>query len=232
MFRYRVAADQAVFVPDQSDNEDIEDRQHDEAEAVRVRVAIELVEDEEAEDDKGKRIGPELVSEQPDDEERLDCAVAEEVEGIEALGADVEILRRAQQVGRHKVIRILEQLLLGKRIEQPGDGAGADEGEDKATCAFDQRMSPLQHEADLKDLVDAAFVQLESCRWHAAKCASPCNRSLGSSVRQRSKTYGQRVWKRQPLGGFTGLGTSPLRMMRWRAAPGSGTGTAESRASA
>src|SRR5712664_3280635 len=127
MFRYRVAADQAVFVPDQSDNEDIEDRQHDEAEAVRVRVAVELVEDEESEDDKGKRVGPELVSQQADDEERLDYAVAEGIEGVEARGADVEILRRAQEVRRHKVIWILEQLLLGKRIDQPGDGASADE---------------------------------------------------------------------------------------------------------
>src|SRR5260221_11261367 len=115
MFRYRVAADQAVFVPDQSDNEDIEDRQHDEAEAVGVRVAIELVEDEEAKDDKGKRIVQELVSQQADDEERLDHAVAEEEDGIEALGADVKMLRHAQEVRRHKVIRTFGQLLLGKR---------------------------------------------------------------------------------------------------------------------
>ena len=41
-------------------------------------------------------------------------------------------------------------------------------------------------------------------------------RSSGSSVRQRSNTKGQRVWKRQPEGGLIGLGTSPRRMMRLR----------------
>jgi len=38
-------------VPNQSNHEDIEDRQHDEAEAVRVREAVELVDDEDAKDD-------------------------------------------------------------------------------------------------------------------------------------------------------------------------------------
>ena len=39
---------------------------------------------------------------------------------------------------------------------------------------------------------------------------------------------GQRGWKRQPVGGLTGLGTSPFRMIRWSAAargPGSGSPT-------
>jgi hypothetical protein len=88
-----MAADQSVFVPDQSHHHDIEDRQHDEAEAVRVREAIELVDDEEAKDDKRNRIGPELVSEQAYDEEYLNKAVAEEIEGIEVLSTDGKILR-------------------------------------------------------------------------------------------------------------------------------------------
>src|SRR5260370_42698661 len=83
-----MAVDQSVFVPDQSRHHDIEDRQDDEAESVRVREAVELVDDEEAEDDKRNRIGPELISKQTDDEEHLNDAVAEEIEGIEALGAD------------------------------------------------------------------------------------------------------------------------------------------------
>ena len=42
----------------------------------------------------------------------------------------------------------------------------------------------------------------------------------------------QRVWKRQPAGGFTGDGTSPSRMIRCRCSRSFGveTGTAESRA--
>ena len=88
-----MVADQSVFVPDQSHHHDIKDRQHDEAEAVRVREAIELVDDEEAKDDKRNWIGPKLVSEQADDEEYLNKAVAEEIEGIEVLGTDGKILR-------------------------------------------------------------------------------------------------------------------------------------------
>jgi hypothetical protein len=43
----QVAADKSVFVPDQSHHDNVEDRQHYEAEAVRVREAVELLEDEE-----------------------------------------------------------------------------------------------------------------------------------------------------------------------------------------
>ena len=88
-----MAADQSVFVPDQSHQDNIEDRQQYEAEAVRVREAVELVDDEEAKDDERNRIGPELISKQTDDEEHFNDAVAEEIEGIEALGADGKILR-------------------------------------------------------------------------------------------------------------------------------------------
>src|SRR5258708_29031553 len=91
--RCQMAVDQSILVPDQSHHENIENRQHDEAEAVRVREAVELVDDEEAKDDKRNRIGPELISKQTDHEERLNNAVAEEIEGIEALGADGKILR-------------------------------------------------------------------------------------------------------------------------------------------
>jgi hypothetical protein len=66
-------------VPDQSHHKNIEDRQYYEPEAVRVREAVELVDDEEAKDDKRNRIGPELISKQTDDEERLNNAVAEEI---------------------------------------------------------------------------------------------------------------------------------------------------------
>ena len=83
-----MAANQLVLVPDQSHHDNVEGGQHYEADAVRVREAVELVDDEEAKDDKRNGIGPELISKQTDDEENLNDAVAEEIEGIEALGAD------------------------------------------------------------------------------------------------------------------------------------------------
>jgi hypothetical protein len=45
------------------------------------------------------------------------------------------------------------------------------------------------------------------------------------------RAIGQRVWKWQPGGGLSGLGTSPCSRMRWRFTVGSGIGTAESSAS-
>ena len=86
-------ANQAVLVPDQSHHDNVEDRQHYEADAVRVREAVELVDDEEAKDDKRNRIGPELISKQTDDEEHFNDAVAEQIECVEALGTDGKILR-------------------------------------------------------------------------------------------------------------------------------------------
>ena len=60
----------------------------------------------------------------------------------------------------------------------------------------------------------------------------PSGRAYFSSNRahrpqQFACAIGQRGWKRQPLGGLAGLGTSPSRMIRFRARVGSGTGIAE-----
>ena len=41
-------------------------------------------------------------------------------------------------------------------------------------------------------------------------------------MRQRSWAWAQRVWKRQPVGGLSGLGTSPASRMRARWAVGIG----------
>ena len=62
---------------------------------MRVREAIELVDDEEAENDERRSIGPELVFKQTDDEERLNDTVAEKIERIEVLGANGKILGQA-----------------------------------------------------------------------------------------------------------------------------------------
>ncbi len=69
-----------------------------------------------------------------------------------------------------------------------------------------------------------------SAKWHAQKWPGATSRSSGRSLAQHSLAIGQRVWKRQPLGGSIGEGGSPFKMMRLRErwTSGSGTGTAES----
>src|SRR5262249_29878367 len=53
-------------------------------------------------------------------------------------------------------------------------------------------------------------------KWHAAQCRGECSLNSGSTSEQICCAFQHRVWKRQPLGGFTGLGTSPVRMIRLR----------------
>ena len=67
-------------------------------------------------------------------------------------------------------------------------------------------------------------------KWQATKLPPPISSNTGSSILQRSRACGHRVWKRQPEGGLSGLGTSPSSSRRSRGAVGSGTGIAESSA--
>ena len=106
-----MAADQPVLVPDQSHHDNIEDRQNNQAEAVRIREAVELVDDEDAKDDKRGRIGSEHVSKQTDNETRLDDPVAEEIEGIEVL--TVWFWAKCRRCVATKVTGIFDQLFLG-----------------------------------------------------------------------------------------------------------------------
>jgi hypothetical protein len=73
----------------------------------------------------------------------------------------------------------------------------------------------------------------EVWRWQATHPRSAVGYGGGSTSRQMSMTNGQRVLNRQPDGGFTGLGMSPVRTMRVRvrSTRGLGTGTADMRAS-
>ncbi len=72
-----------------------------------------------------------------------------------------------------------------------------------------------------------------SAKWHATGCPAPRSTSAGSSCAHFSCAFQHRVRNRQPDGGSTGLGTSPLQhdaRTRPRSSAGSGTGTADSNA--
>ena len=51
-------------------------------------------------------------------------------------------------------------------------------------------------------------------KWQATGWSWPRSTRAGSSTAQISCAFQQRVLKRQPLGGLTGLGTSPSRTIR------------------
>ena len=67
-------------------------------------------------------------------------------------------------------------------------------------------------------------------KWQATRWPSPFGSSGGSTSAQIGCAIGQRVRKRQPLGGFIGLGTSPGQHDPPRLRPGRGVGIAESSA--
>src|SRR3954449_2066934 len=69
-----------------------------------------------------------------------------------------------------------------------------------------------------------------ACRWQAAKWLGAVSSSGGSSAAHFGIANGQRVWKRQPLGGLSGEGTSPASTISSSGRPGRGGRTAENSA--
>ena len=72
--------------------------------------------------------------------------------------------------------------------------------------------------------------QNSPAKWHAAQWPLRFSSKAGSCSLHRARAIQQRGWKRQPVGGLIGLGTSPWRTIRSRLAIGSGLGMAEIRA--
>ena len=71
-----------------------------------------------------------------------------------------------------------------------------------------------------------------SAQWHATRWPDASSRKGGSSVSQFSgllswRRNQQRVWNRQPDGGFAGDGTSPVSTSRRLFTRGSGSGIAD-----
>ena len=60
--------------------------------------------------------------------------------------------------------------------------------------------------------------------WHATQCPSAPATSSGSTASQVASARGQRVRKRQPVGGAIGDGSSPRTAIGWSGASGSGCG--------
>ena len=66
----------------------------------------------------------------------------------------------------------------------------------------------------------------------ATVCPSVSLRVSGTACLHSAVAFGQRGWKTQPEGGFSGLGNSPVMIVRGRvrSMTGSGTGAAASSA--
>ena len=69
---------------------------------------------------------------------------------------------------RDEILRILDQLVLGDRVNEVGDGACADESKGDSARAFNQGVSALEEHADLKHLMNSVFVH-PPCHDHAIR---------------------------------------------------------------
>ena len=131
-------------------------------------VAVELIGDEQAEDGEARRIGPDLLLQQPGDEHAFDEAVAEQVECIEVVLRDREVAREMEQAGGDPVVLVLADCVIAPAVDGIDDGRGADEVERDAADYLEQRVEALQGHADDEDLVDAFFLHvghLATSRW-------------------------------------------------------------------
>ena len=129
-------SDEPVLMPNQGNDDKIEDRQQYKADAVCVGEAVELVDDQQAHDDQGCRVGPKLRADEPSNQEQLHDAVTEQVKSVEMLRLDGKSLRPVEQRRGDNVMPVLDQLILRQTIDEPGDGPGADDGENKPANAF------------------------------------------------------------------------------------------------
>ena len=116
-----MAPQQPVLVDCESDDEQVEKRQEDEAELVRVAVAIELVGDEGAEDDEARGISPELLTEQPDHQRPFHQSVAEQVESVEMMGLRREAFREPEHVPGQEIVRVFDELASREAVDQADD---------------------------------------------------------------------------------------------------------------
>src|SRR5579863_5859949 len=150
----QMASHEPVFVPNENHHKDVEDGKDDQPGSMRVGETIKLVEDEQPEYDQRGGIGPEFASEQPDDQEDFYRAMAQQIEGIESLRADREILRPHEQVRCNEIVRVLDKFVLSEPVGEVRDRVCTDDGQCNTAEAFDERVSSLEQNTHLEELVD------------------------------------------------------------------------------
>ena len=118
------------------------------------------------------------------------------------------------------------------RRSAPSDAFGVEDP--ASTDTPTDRLEPvLSVQASVVERSGAGVASRAGCRkWQAHWWSPRSSMSGGTTSAQMAGSPScwrswQRGWKRQPDGGLTGLGTSPLRMTRWRRSSGFGTGMAD-----
>ncbi len=164
LLRRQMAPHEPVFMPDQAHHEDVEHGERENSNAVRVREAVQLIDDEESQYDEGRRIRPELVPKKADDKQQFHHAMAKQIKGIEMLRPDGKLLRHDAQMCCDEILRILDQFFPCQRIDQVRNRPCADQSKGDAAYTFDRCKRTLEQYAELKNLMNSMFVHVRAAR--------------------------------------------------------------------
>src|SRR6185437_3363426 len=194
---------------------------------VRIGALIDLIGEARAGQRVGLGKGPALLQ-----HERLDEADRDDV--FQALQQAEQQRAVAPRAGERQI-----EVIASAGGGKSGAAVGGDPVAERARRALESaaalaRVVPLvapltvdQHAHRFTPYLGADPL---AAKWQAANCPAWISRMTGSSAAQRASASGQRVRKRQPLGGASGEGGSPSTTLSGGGASGSGCGMAASSA--
>ena len=139
-------------MPDEKDDQGVEGGQQDQGDGVSEAVAVQLVTDERYQEDQRRRVCPELVSKQPDDQEDLHCPVEQQIDRAELLGRSRKTMDGMDQVIGDDVVRVLRQFVLGQKGDDLIQGLLADEKQQDPPDNLEDAIDSLQEDADSEEL--------------------------------------------------------------------------------
>ena len=121
---------------------------------MREAVAVELVSDERAEHDEARRIGPQFLLQEAVDDHALHDSVAEQIKREEIVLRDREGPAELEYAVGDPVVRVLGQFALAEAVDPVEDRRRAGEVERDPADHLEDRVQPLEADADREDLVD------------------------------------------------------------------------------
>ena len=144
-------------MPGEPDHDYIEKRNQQKPNGMGKTEPVQLINDKNGENENGGGVIGKFPAHQPGNQKYFNNAVAEEVKRREKLRADGKIMRELNQVARHQVVRIFDDLLFRDRKNQIEKELLSYEVDENAADDFQNRENPLQNEADFKCATNVLF---------------------------------------------------------------------------
>jgi len=138
---------------EESEERDIDDRQHEEERGRIAEEEVQLGECEEEEDAARDRIGPESLAPERSDDAHLDEPVHEQIGRGEELLMGGKPLEEVQQRVREEVLRILMELFTQQHLEEPVQGCGREEEQQRPAEQLEDTVDELDEDACFECIV-------------------------------------------------------------------------------